>query len=193
MKRVTSLLIVLLLWLSSATYAQQGTVELGAGTASNGTTSSPTPYGTYYKNLRQQYLVLASELSGIGLVAGDISAIGFNVANVNTCSSMPNYTMQIKATTASVLTTTFDNEGYTVVWAIRISCRLTVGTHTLLMRHFIGMAHLTCSWMYASTSSQEAIVKMLLCITHPQRAICRYTIEATHNLLAAQPMRVHCH
>ncbi|HZK07448.1 MAG TPA: choice-of-anchor J domain-containing protein [Bacteroidales bacterium] len=116
MKRVTSLLIVLLLWLSSATYAQPGTVELGAGTASNGTTASPTPYGTWYKNLRQQYLVLASELSSIGLVAGDITAIGFNVANVNTCSAMPNYTMKVKATTASVLTTTFDNEGYTEVW-----------------------------------------------------------------------------
>jgi hypothetical protein len=116
MKRVTSLLIVLFLWLSSATYAQQGTVVLGDGTASNSTTASPTPYGTYYKNLRQQYLVLASELSTIGLVAGDITAIGFNVANVNTCSAMPNYSMKVKATTATVLTTAFDNEGFAEVW-----------------------------------------------------------------------------
>lgn len=117
MQKVTSLLIVLFLWLSSATYAQRGTVVLGSGTASNTKYESPTPYGTFYKNLRQQYLVKASELSSLGLMAGNITAIGFKVAAVNNCSPMPNYTMKIKATTANELTTTFDNEGYTVVWS----------------------------------------------------------------------------
>jgi hypothetical protein len=116
MKRVSILFLVLFFWLSSDISAQQGTVELGTGTASNSTTTSPTPYGTWYKNLRQQYLVLASELSSIGLGAGDITAIGFNVANVNNCSPMPNYTMKIKTTTASFLIWDFDNADYTVVW-----------------------------------------------------------------------------
>jgi len=118
MKRVTSLFILLFFWLSSATYAQRGTVVLGTGTSSNSEYLYPTPYGTLYKNLRQQYLVKASELSSLGMMPGNISAIGFKVANVNTCSPMPNYTMQIKATTASVLTSTFDNEGYTEVWSM---------------------------------------------------------------------------
>ncbi|MBM3437424.1 MAG: hypothetical protein FJY07_14555, partial [Bacteroidetes bacterium] len=48
------------------------TVTLGTGTQSNGTTGNPTPYGTYYKNFRQQYLILASELLPLGIGPGDI-------------------------------------------------------------------------------------------------------------------------
>ena len=61
------------------------TVTLGTGTGTNTTTGSPTPYGTYCKNFRQQYLILASELIPLGIGPGDITALGFNVAAVNNC------------------------------------------------------------------------------------------------------------
>jgi hypothetical protein len=93
-----------------------GTVTLGSDATSNGTTTHPTPYGTYYLNHRVQYLMLASELISIGLAPGDITAIAFNVAAVNNCSSMLNYTMKIKGTTATELTTIFDNGTYQTVW-----------------------------------------------------------------------------
>ncbi|MBE0661116.1 MAG: fibronectin type III domain-containing protein, partial [Bacteroidales bacterium] len=101
-------------FLSSIAWGQ--TVTLGSGTVSNATTVHPTPYGTYYKNHRVQYLILASELTSIGLLPGNITALGFNVDNMNTCSSMPNYTIKLKHTTVNELTTTFDNGAYTTVW-----------------------------------------------------------------------------
>ncbi len=93
-----------------------GTVEIGSGTLTNSTTVHPTPYGTYYKNHRVQYLYLASEMSAAGLVAGNITSIAFDVAALNTCSPMPNFKIDAKLTTASDLTTTFDNAGYTTVY-----------------------------------------------------------------------------
>jgi hypothetical protein len=92
------------------------TVTLGTGTSTNTTTGNPTPYGTFYKNFRQQYLILASELIPLGIGPGDITAIGFNVANVNNCVDMPDYKISIKHTTASALITTFENDNFTEVF-----------------------------------------------------------------------------
>lgn len=92
------------------------TVTLGTGTSTNTTTGNPTPYGTYYKNFRQQYLILAGELTSLGIGPGDITALGFNVAALNTCVDMPGFTISMKQTPLTVLTTTFDNEGYSTVF-----------------------------------------------------------------------------
>jgi hypothetical protein len=94
----------------------QVNITLGEGTATNTTTGAPTPYGTYYKNFRQQYLVLASELNNIGGGVGNINSIAFNVGNLNTCSPMPNYRIRVKATNQTVLTTTFELGTYTQVF-----------------------------------------------------------------------------
>ncbi len=94
------------------------TVTLGTGTTTNTTTGNPTPYGTYYKNFRQQYLILASELMPLGIGAGDITALGFNVSALNTCVDMPNFTISMKQTSVSALTTTFDNDGYATVFTL---------------------------------------------------------------------------
>ncbi|MCB5271707.1 MAG: carboxypeptidase regulatory-like domain-containing protein, partial [Candidatus Cloacimonetes bacterium] len=90
--------------------------EIGNGTATNTTTGSPAPYGTYMKNFRQQYLVLASELNDEGGGPGNIYSVGFNVQALNNCSPMPNYRIRIKPTTQTVLTTTFEVGNYTQVF-----------------------------------------------------------------------------
>ncbi|MFU8842678.1 MAG: carboxypeptidase regulatory-like domain-containing protein [Bacteroidales bacterium] len=92
------------------------TVTLGTDATYNTTTGAPTPYGTYYKNFRQQYLILASELIQLGIGAGDITELGFEVFALNNCVSMPNYTIQIKHTIENALTTAFDNGTYQTVW-----------------------------------------------------------------------------
>jgi len=91
-------------------------VSIGAGTATNTTTGVPTPYGTYYKNFRQQYLFTAAEIMAAGGAPGLITALAFDVQAVNSCSPMPNYTMRLKNTQQSVLTTTFEVGDYTQVW-----------------------------------------------------------------------------
>lgn len=91
-------------------------VSIGDGTAVNTTSGTPTPYGTYYKNFHQQYLFTAAEILAAGGAPGLISALSFNVQAVNNCSPMPNYTIKLKNTQQTVLTTTFEVGDYTQVW-----------------------------------------------------------------------------
>ncbi|MBM3435029.1 MAG: T9SS type A sorting domain-containing protein, partial [Bacteroidetes bacterium] len=48
----------------------------------------------------------------------DITALGFNVAALNTCVNMPNFTISMKHTTVTALTTSFDNVGLEVVFTL---------------------------------------------------------------------------
>jgi len=111
-----SLLLILGLGVFGGLFAQT-IITVGEGTAVNTTTGVPTPYGTFYKNFHEQYLILASELENAGGGAGNISSIAFNVQTLNTCSPMPNYTIKMKHTTQAALTTTFEVGEYTTVWS----------------------------------------------------------------------------
>ncbi len=91
-------------------------VQIGQGTATNSATVSPTPYGTFYKNFRQQYLYKADDIYAAGGAPGLITALAFNVTSVNNCSPMPNYTIKVKHTDQTQLTTTFETGEYTTVW-----------------------------------------------------------------------------
>ncbi len=91
-------------------------VSIGDGTAVNGTSGYPTPYGTYYKNFHQQYLFTAAEILAAGGAPGPITSLAFNVQALNTCSPMQNYTIKLKNTTQAALTTTFEVGEYTQVW-----------------------------------------------------------------------------
>jgi hypothetical protein len=108
-----ALLITVLLYLGTAFAIQ---INLGEGTASNSTTGSPTPYGTWYKNFRQQYLIQADELFDLGAGAGLISSLDFNVASVNSCSPMPDFTIKMKHTAQTGLSSSFETGTYTEVF-----------------------------------------------------------------------------
>ncbi|MDD3104086.1 MAG: carboxypeptidase regulatory-like domain-containing protein, partial [Candidatus Cloacimonetes bacterium] len=117
MKRINfkiSLIFALLMLVGSAFSVQ---ITLGDGTASNGETGAPTPYGTWYKNFRQQYLILSSELIASGAGSGPINSLEFNVANINTCSPMPNFRIKLKHTNQNALSSTFETGTYTEVFS----------------------------------------------------------------------------
>ncbi len=90
MKRILLLSLLLI-----TTFFTAQTYTLGSGTNSNGTTSYPTPYGNWYEGSKHQMLVLASELNSIGITAGDISSLAFNVENANGIA-LQNFTIRIK-------------------------------------------------------------------------------------------------
>lgn len=98
------------------TVAEAQHVILGEGSNFNSPYSYPSPYGTYYRNQRTQILVTKNELYSIGLVPGEISSIGFNVKDINDCSSMPNYTIKMKHSALSELSYQFQNDGFVTVW-----------------------------------------------------------------------------
>ncbi len=102
----------------NVTVMPEGLVEIavGDGTLANTTTGPPTPYGTYWQNFREHYLVKASELNNAGGGPGEIYALSFEVANLNSVSAMPNYRIRMKHTTQQELTTTFEVGDYTQVF-----------------------------------------------------------------------------
>ena len=91
-------------------------VSVGDGTLVNTTSGPPTPYGTYWQNFREQYLIKASELNNQGGGPGEIYGISWNVDNLNNCSAMPNYRIRIKPTTQTELSTTFEAGDYQQVF-----------------------------------------------------------------------------
>lgn len=91
-------------------------IQIGTGTAGNSSSGAPTPYGTYYKSFRQQYLIRASEMSALGAGVGNIQSISFFVTNLNNCSPMPNYRIRMKHSEQNVLVANFEEGDYQVVF-----------------------------------------------------------------------------
>jgi len=92
-----------------------GSYTLGTGTTTNTSTGYPTPYGNYYYGSKNQFLILASELSAMGMTAGDIKSVAFDVANVNACPGLTNYEIKLKNIPLTALTTAWES-GLTSVY-----------------------------------------------------------------------------
>lgn len=90
----------------SAFVLAQNLDYVGTGTSYNGDIYNPTPYGGYYKNGREQYIVSAAELTGLGVMPGLIRAIGFNVHNPNTSANLPNFTISMGVAADTVFANT---------------------------------------------------------------------------------------
>lgn len=112
----------------------QVNIILGDGTATNTATGSPAPYGTWYKNFREQYLVLASELNDVSGGAGNINSVAFNVQSLNNCSPMPNFRIRIKTTTQTALNSTFETGDYQQVFQAN-EFMPVAGWNTHALRH----------------------------------------------------------
>jgi gliding motility-associated-like protein len=103
---------------------------VGNGFQVNSNTGSPTPYSNYWCNSHVQMLYLASELSAAGVVAGKLSSIGFKVNSLNSFNTaLPNFTIKIKCTSATSLTTTFDNAGLFQVFNGTYMPTVGINTH----------------------------------------------------------------
>jgi hypothetical protein len=76
--------------------------------------SYPAPYGNYWWGARHQLLYTAAELSAAGLGAGNITTIAFNVTALNGTTAHQGYNVQMKNTTVTSLTTTWET-GLTTV------------------------------------------------------------------------------
>jgi gliding motility-associated-like protein len=85
---------------------------VGTGSASpNADWEYPTPYGNWFGNARHQFLVLASELTALGVQPGNINSIAWNVTNTNGIDPLPNFTIKMMCTNLTTLpaTTWSDN------------------------------------------------------------------------------------
>jgi gliding motility-associated-like protein len=105
-------------------------ITFGTGTAVNSTTGYPAIYGNWYRNTRHQILYTASELLAAGVLPGKISSIAFNITTINGTTSYPDFTIKMKCTPVTDLTsTTFDQVGLTQVF-YSPSVNITTGWNT---------------------------------------------------------------
>jgi hypothetical protein len=94
----------------------QTTITVGSGTTTNAGNSQPCPYGAWFSQSRVQMLILASELNALGLTTTtSFNSVSFNVTNTNGAGAHQNFTVKMKNTTATVVTTTWDNTGLILV------------------------------------------------------------------------------
>jgi hypothetical protein len=88
-----------LLFLGNDGWAQSFAI-VGSGTASNGSTTYPAPFGNYYWGAKHQFFVTAAQLSAAGIPAGaQISSLGFNVTAINSAPTHNGYYVKVYTTT----------------------------------------------------------------------------------------------
>ncbi len=89
------------MWLATRGLVTGFDVSIGTGSDVNSSTGYPTPFGNYWYGNKEQYLILASELTAMGLSGGEIAEIYFDVDAVNSCPTLNNYSVSIGTTSQS--------------------------------------------------------------------------------------------
>ncbi|MBI2279081.1 MAG: gliding motility-associated C-terminal domain-containing protein [Bacteroidetes bacterium] len=81
---------------------------VGTTTGANGTSTYPAPYGNYWKNAKHQFLYTAAELNALGFTGGKITQIGWQVTAINGTTTYNSYTIKMKCTNITNLTSTWE-------------------------------------------------------------------------------------
>ncbi len=82
-----------------------GLYTLGTGSTTTSTMGN-TPYGSYYESEHVQYLIQASELTAMGMVAGNITSLAFNVTTSG-AFWQKGFTIKLGATTTSAFSSAY--------------------------------------------------------------------------------------
>jgi hypothetical protein len=98
-KYLIQILVLLLLVIPSNTIEAQTTITLGTQVVQSGTTSI-SPYNFYWESRRVQFVYTSSEILAAGGYAGQITAIAWDVSQVNG-GNLLNYTIRMAHTTAT--------------------------------------------------------------------------------------------
>ncbi|HET6245976.1 MAG: T9SS type A sorting domain-containing protein [Bacteroidetes bacterium] len=102
--------------------------QIGTGTITNSSTTYPAPYGNFWYGARHQMLILASELTASGLVAGPIKSMALNVTNLNGGAPLANYSIKMGNSAISAMTG-WETVGTTVYSSLAYSPVLGLNTH----------------------------------------------------------------
>ena len=100
-KTILSLLVFLTIF-PFASIGQSTQYIVGTPSGSNTGTTYPAPFANWYWGTRQQYLILASELTALGATEGNIKEIAFNVLSLNSVPSLQNYTVWLNTESPTV-------------------------------------------------------------------------------------------
>jgi PKD repeat protein len=106
------LLLVLLLYtvcLLSGNYYSQATYHyVGTNNLQNTNSSFPSIYGNFFRGVKHQILVRATELQSAGISAGNITGLAFDIVS-NSGNVLTGFEIEIKSTTQQSLSTWSNN------------------------------------------------------------------------------------
>ncbi|RLD41638.1 MAG: hypothetical protein DRI86_13025, partial [Bacteroidetes bacterium] len=91
--------------------------EIGDDSVRNTANAYPSPFANYYHGAKHQFLILASELTAMDIVAGDITTLGFDVFALNACPSLSNFEIKIGPTNTTSFSTSWET-GLTSVYSV---------------------------------------------------------------------------
>jgi hypothetical protein len=145
----------------AATIVENGpdTIILGAG-ASTSTSSANNPFYGGFGGVKTQYLFRASELTALGLTAGNISSLGLDITTVG--ATLSGFGVNIASTTLTALTTnieTVTNNVFTGTFTP------VMGVNTITFSspfNWDGSSNIIVSfcWSNANTSNTASTVKV---------------------------------
>ncbi|NHM04584.1 Ig-like domain-containing protein, partial [Flavobacterium celericrescens] len=93
-----------------------GTAQFGTAVTTAGTTNL-SAFNNYRASAKYQMIYTASELSSFGLVAGNITSIGYNVSSLGSSATNANYTVKMAPTVLSTFAnTTFETSAFTTCY-----------------------------------------------------------------------------
>jgi hypothetical protein len=109
-----------------------GTVTLGTGTTTT-STAGISPYSSSWEGSRIQYLVRASELTALGLNAGNITSLAFQVTTAGSYTQQ-NYTVKVGHTADTAFSGAYAtlSGSFTTVFGPVAKTTPAVGTDTIL-------------------------------------------------------------
>jgi len=97
--------------------ASSGSVVSGTGTSLSSSSSYPTIFENYWYQSWNQFIYRASELTALGLGAGNITSIKFNISALpSPVVPYTDYTVRIGASTSNTSSTTFQTSGLSTVY-----------------------------------------------------------------------------
>ncbi|MFL2585925.1 MAG: GEVED domain-containing protein [Parvicellaceae bacterium] len=90
----------------------QGTFHIvGNGNLQNANNNYPSIYGNFYRGVKNQFIVRASEMQAAGMSAGTITGMGFNVVSTSG-ATLDDFEIEIKTTSQNSITS-WDNNNLT--------------------------------------------------------------------------------
>lgn len=152
---------------------------IGTGTATNGSTGYPAPYGNWYDGAKHQMLYTASELLAAGMPPGQIVALGFDVTATNGMAALPNFYIGLAQTTRNPLYPSTSPFYVTNVPTVYGPLTYTLAT-TGWTRHDFNAPVL---WDGVSNLVVEVCFRNTNCYTYTRNASTRYSITTTQQTL----------
>lgn len=115
---------------STSCFGTSVNATVGTNDGVNTTTTYPAPFGNWFRNAKHQFLFTATELSAMGLSAGKITEIAWEITNLSGALVYYDYTVNMGCTSSTSLVTW--ETGLTNVFTPQ-NVGINVGMNTLIL------------------------------------------------------------